>query len=211
LACCRRRVYRGRVLVHIVDIVCEPGGDDRTIVQRYVRPVVSYFGLLSIEADDDALRRRRVYRGRVLVHIVDVVCEPGGDDRTIVQRYVRRDPTDRRSALHHCAVARRGRRDRTLRVSLTDLEDDRASCRRAAGGFACSKFHPFHCTFRRATAADLGAIRHIYNEGIDDHIATLDDTPKTDAEMTAWWSEHDGRYAVLVAEDKAGNVWGGRR
>lgn len=54
-------------------------------------------------------------------------------------------------------------------------------------------------TTRRATENDLGAIRRIYNEGIEDRIATLEIDPKTDAEMADWWRQHDTRYAVLVA------------
>ncbi len=59
---------------------------------------------------------------------------------------------------------------------------------------------------RNATVDDLTAIRRIYNEGIQDRIATLDDTPKSVDDMSAWWSDHGDRYAVLVAEDKAANI-----
>jgi L-amino acid N-acyltransferase YncA/protein-tyrosine-phosphatase len=61
---------------------------------------------------------------------------------------------------------------------------------------------------RSATAADLGAIGRIYNEGIEDRIATLDEDPKTADEMAAWWSAHQGRDAVLVAEDASGEIGG---
>ncbi len=54
-------------------------------------------------------------------------------------------------------------------------------------------------SLRRATIGDLEAIRTIYNEGIEDRVATLDLDPKTAVEMNAWWAEHDERYAVLVA------------
>jgi L-amino acid N-acyltransferase YncA len=53
---------------------------------------------------------------------------------------------------------------------------------------------------RQATAADVEQIRVIYNEGIEDRIATLDLEPKSAGEMAAWWSAHDGRYEVVVAE-----------
>jgi phosphinothricin acetyltransferase len=53
---------------------------------------------------------------------------------------------------------------------------------------------------REAEAADLAAIRRIYNEGIEDRIATLDEDPKSEADMLAWFGEHGGRFAVLVAE-----------
>jgi phosphinothricin acetyltransferase len=61
---------------------------------------------------------------------------------------------------------------------------------------------------RDAEPADLAAIRRIYNEGIEDRVATLDEEPKDEAEMLAWWSDHAGRYAVLVAEDQAHDVIG---
>lgn len=52
---------------------------------------------------------------------------------------------------------------------------------------------------RRASSDDLEAIRRIYNEGIEDRVATLDTDPKSDEAMKQWWSEHDERYVVLVA------------
>jgi phosphinothricin acetyltransferase len=61
---------------------------------------------------------------------------------------------------------------------------------------------------RSAVGADLGAIGRIYNEGIEDRIATLDEQPKTDDDMAAWWAAHQGRYAVLVAEDANGDIRG---
>jgi L-amino acid N-acyltransferase YncA/protein-tyrosine-phosphatase len=61
---------------------------------------------------------------------------------------------------------------------------------------------------RGASAGDLDAIRRIYNEGIEDRIATLDEDPKTADDMTAWWSAHEGRYAVLVAENARGDIAG---
>jgi phosphinothricin acetyltransferase len=53
---------------------------------------------------------------------------------------------------------------------------------------------------RRASASDLAAIREIYNEGIADGIATLDEDPKSEDDISEWFARHDERYAVLVAE-----------
>ena len=61
---------------------------------------------------------------------------------------------------------------------------------------------------RSASSDDLDAIRRIYNEGIEDRAATLDDDPKTAADIAAWWSVHQDRYAVLVAESASGDVAG---
>jgi len=61
---------------------------------------------------------------------------------------------------------------------------------------------------RRAQPADLDAIRRIYNEGIEDRIATLDESPKSEADLADWWSQHSERFAVLVALDATGEIVG---
>jgi phosphinothricin acetyltransferase len=60
---------------------------------------------------------------------------------------------------------------------------------------------------REGDARDLEAIRRIYNEGIEDRIATLDEDPKSVEDIRAWFAEHGGRFAVLVAE-RGGTVAG---
>ncbi len=55
---------------------------------------------------------------------------------------------------------------------------------------------------RRATGADLEALRRIYNEGIEDRIATLETDSKSNEEMAQWWEQHTDRYSVVVATDK---------
>ena len=60
---------------------------------------------------------------------------------------------------------------------------------------------------RPALAADLAAIRRIYNEGILDRVATLDEGEKSEADILEWWGAHDERHAVFVAE-RAGDVVG---
>jgi L-amino acid N-acyltransferase YncA len=52
---------------------------------------------------------------------------------------------------------------------------------------------------RVANADDLEAIRRIYNEGIEDRVATLDTEPKSAAEIADWWADHTGRFPVVVA------------
>lgn len=61
---------------------------------------------------------------------------------------------------------------------------------------------PGTLTIRTARRSDLAAIRRIYNEGIEDRVATLDEDPKNESEIAAWWENHQGRYAVLVAESE---------
>lgn len=61
---------------------------------------------------------------------------------------------------------------------------------------------------RESRASDLPAIRAIYNEGIEDRVATLDEDPKSEAEIDEWYrNQHDERYRVLVAE-RAGHIVG---
>jgi phosphinothricin acetyltransferase len=59
-------------------------------------------------------------------------------------------------------------------------------------------------TVRPACAGDLPAIRAIYNEGIEDRVATLDVDAKTERDIAQWYEAHDGRYAVLVADSPDG-------
>jgi len=59
---------------------------------------------------------------------------------------------------------------------------------------------PSSLLVRNARATDLAAIREIYNQGIVDRIATLDEDPKTEADMEAWSDQHGDRYAVVVAQ-----------
>jgi len=53
---------------------------------------------------------------------------------------------------------------------------------------------------RRATAADAAAIALIYNQGIEERIATFETEPRSTADMLAYLAEREGRYPVVVAE-----------
>ena len=53
---------------------------------------------------------------------------------------------------------------------------------------------------RRARETDVGAITRIYNQGIEDRIATLEADPKREDDVRAALSERSERYAVLVAQ-----------
>jgi L-amino acid N-acyltransferase YncA len=52
-------------------------------------------------------------------------------------------------------------------------------------------------TARTATLADAPAIARIYNEGIDDRVATFETRPRTAADIEAWF---DGRHPIVVVE-----------
>ena len=51
---------------------------------------------------------------------------------------------------------------------------------------------------RPATPDDAPAIARIYNEGIEDRVATFETRPRTEEEIRAWF---DGRHPVVVVED----------
>lgn len=53
---------------------------------------------------------------------------------------------------------------------------------------------------RQATEGDLGSILTIYNQGIEDRVATLETELKDETYMNEWFKKHQGRYTVIVAE-----------
>ncbi|CAM3915927.1 MULTISPECIES: arsinothricin resistance N-acetyltransferase ArsN1 family A [Paenibacillus] len=53
---------------------------------------------------------------------------------------------------------------------------------------------------RAADTGDVERILHIYNQGIEDRIATLEVDQKDIAYMNNWFKQHQERYAVIVAE-----------
>ncbi|MEH7418156.1 arsinothricin resistance N-acetyltransferase ArsN1 family A [Neobacillus drentensis] len=55
---------------------------------------------------------------------------------------------------------------------------------------------------RVASIDDLEAILNIYNEGIKDRIATLEEDQKDIGYMTEWFKNHNKRFAVMVIEDE---------
>lgn len=54
---------------------------------------------------------------------------------------------------------------------------------------------------RDAHAVDADAICRIYNQGIQDRVATLETEERTPAERREWLAARDRRHPVLVAED----------
>jgi L-amino acid N-acyltransferase YncA len=63
---------------------------------------------------------------------------------------------------------------------------------------------------RDATREDAATIAHIYNQGIEDRVATLETQLRTPAERAEWLAARGPRYPVLVAVDSSGTVvgWG---
>ncbi|SET38082.1 arsinothricin resistance N-acetyltransferase ArsN1 family A [Paenibacillus sp. NFR01] len=55
---------------------------------------------------------------------------------------------------------------------------------------------------RRAVTEDVADLLLIYNQGIEDRIATLEEETKDLAYMEKWLEDHQGRHAVLVAEER---------
>ena len=54
---------------------------------------------------------------------------------------------------------------------------------------------------RPARRDDLPGVTSIYNEAVERTTGTFDTEPKSLAEMTDWFSAHEGKYPVLVAEE----------
>lgn len=65
-------------------------------------------------------------------------------------------------------------------------------------------------TIREATAADAAPIARIYNQGIEDRVATLETHPRTAAERAEWLAARGARHPVLVAAGSDGGIagWG---
>lgn len=57
-------------------------------------------------------------------------------------------------------------------------------------------------SIRKAKKDDVAALLTIYNQGIEDRIATLETELKDLTYMHSWFAAHQGRYVVLVAETK---------
>ena len=54
---------------------------------------------------------------------------------------------------------------------------------------------------REVRETDIESIMAIYNEGIEDRIATLETEAKDLSYMTEWFKQHQNRYSVVVAEE----------
>ncbi|MFD6439103.1 arsinothricin resistance N-acetyltransferase ArsN1 family A [Peribacillus sp. NPDC060186] len=60
---------------------------------------------------------------------------------------------------------------------------------------------------REAMEADIDSIKEIYNQGIEDRVATLETEMKDQTYMEEWFAKHIGRYKVIVA-DQEGEIVG---
>lgn len=56
---------------------------------------------------------------------------------------------------------------------------------------------------RKATEQDVQEIMAIYNEGIEDRIATLETEIKTDKYVMEWLFQRENRYSVIVMEENS--------
>ncbi len=65
-------------------------------------------------------------------------------------------------------------------------------------------------TIRDARPQDAEALVLIYNQGIEDRIATFETDMRDAEERRAWLADHDAKHPVIVAEDEMGQVvgWG---
>ncbi len=65
---------------------------------------------------------------------------------------------------------------------------------------------PDPIAIRRASGTDLDAVCVIYNEGIEDRLATLDLDPKSQDDIAEWWAQHDEPFTVIVATESGAVV-----
>ena len=61
---------------------------------------------------------------------------------------------------------------------------------------------------RIATPEDIPFITRIYNEGIEDRIATLETNLRTEEDMLEWLNNRSEKHKVLVIEDENNTVHG---
>jgi len=61
---------------------------------------------------------------------------------------------------------------------------------------------------RDARPEDAAGIARIYNQGIQDRVATLETEPRSPEERAEWLAAHGTRYPVLVATDGGGTLLG---
>ncbi|SNS61505.1 phosphinothricin acetyltransferase [Anaerovirgula multivorans] len=65
------------------------------------------------------------------------------------------------------------------------------------------------CYFTRiANIDDIPYITQIYNEGIEDKIATLETDSKTEKDMEAWLTNRSESHKVIVITDQRGKIYG---
>jgi len=55
-------------------------------------------------------------------------------------------------------------------------------------------------TVRRANPTDAAPIAAIYNDAVEERVATFETEPRSEAAMRAWIENHDERHPILVAE-----------
>ena len=112
----------------------------------------------------------RLHHGRLLVHGVHVVRQPGGDAGAVGHRHLRGHPARRRSRLHRRAAPRRRGGDRAVPMAAAaiHLESSRPWRRWRWTASPPDGWRPAPLTTRLATPADAAAIAAIYNEGIAD-------------------------------------------
>jgi L-amino acid N-acyltransferase YncA len=61
---------------------------------------------------------------------------------------------------------------------------------------------------RNATEKDLLQVLDIYNQGIEDRIATLEMDKKDESYIYSWFEKHQGRYVGIVAENPKKKIVG---
>lgn len=63
-------------------------------------------------------------------------------------------------------------------------------------------------TVRKAVASDVPAITEIFNQGIEDGVATLETRKQKEEDIVIWLENRDPRYLVIVVADDKGEICG---
>ena len=113
-------VMFGERAVHALRPCAERSRATGQRVRRDVRPGVGDLGMFAAPGGRRPRCDRRVHRRCILVHGVDVVCEPGRHACTRADGYVRRHSSRRRAGIHRRAARGRGGRHAPLSVARAD-------------------------------------------------------------------------------------------
>lgn len=159
----------------------------------------SLLGCAATEAYDDAvllrsLAVRPAYRGQGYAERLCVTVLEEAATEGFGQAYLLTTTAD--GFFSRFGFARVARAD--VPPSLQRSAEFREACPESALVMGTALRRPLPWA-RRALAEDVPAITRIHNQGIEDRIATLDESPHTEDERTAWLTGRQTRHPVIVA------------
>ena len=102
------------------------GGANVQRVCRNIRTARGDPGMCTVSLDRRSIRGGRLHHRRVLVHVVDILCQPGCNPGTLGNRYLCRDTACRCPGLHRGATGRG--RGGNVPLSLAVASSAKGSC-----------------------------------------------------------------------------------